>query len=330
VLARLARLMRVRRIDAVVTVGAGDKMFWGRLAARRAGVPVVVSALHAMGSADRVQWPNRLLAPLTDAFIAVAEPQARYLAEHEGCPPRKVRVIPNGVDVERFRPLRPSPALRTELGLHGEMPVVGILAALRPEKNHELFLRAAVAIGRELPETRFLIIGDGPRRPALEALARELLPAAAIRFLGTRRDVPELLALVNVMLLTSHEEASPVSILEAMAAGKPVVATQVGSVGQTVLEGRTGYLVPPGSAGELARRTVELLRDPARASGLGRAGRRYVVEHWSIAGTVEGYQGLVAEIYAAKVARRAASHFRPSPAPPTAAGLGVRPPARYD
>ena len=116
VLGRLARLMAERRIDAVVTVGPGDKMFWGRLAAWRAGVPVICSALHSTGVPDHVEWLNRLLAPLTDAFIAVAEPHGRYLAEHEGCPVAKVRVIPNGVDVERFHPRWPSRTLRAELG----------------------------------------------------------------------------------------------------------------------------------------------------------------------------------------------------------------------
>ncbi len=99
ILWRLARLLRRRRIDAVVTVGAGDKMFWGRLAARLAGVTVIASALHSTGWPDRVQFANRLLAPITDAFIAVAEPHGRYLAAYEGCTAAKIHVIPNGVDV---------------------------------------------------------------------------------------------------------------------------------------------------------------------------------------------------------------------------------------
>ena len=139
-------LMRRRRIDAVVTVGAGDKMFWGRLAARLAGVPVIASALHSTGWPDRVQFANRLLAPITDAFIAVAEPHGRYLAAHEGCPAAKIRVIPNGVDVERFRPRPPNGQLRKAFGLAADAPVVGIVAALRPEKNHRLFLRAAARV----------------------------------------------------------------------------------------------------------------------------------------------------------------------------------------
>ncbi len=300
VLWRLMRLLRSRRIDAVVTVGAGDKMFWGRLAAWLAGVPVICSALHSTGLPDHVELPNRLLAPVTDAFIAVAEPHGRYLAEREGCPAEKVRVIPNGVDVQRFHPRWPNRSLQEELGLSEETPVVGIVAALRAEKNHELFLRAAALIHRRLPQARFLIVGDGPQRAKLEALAAELSLSDVVRFLGTRPDVPEVLALIDVLVLSSHMEANPISILEAMAAEKPVVATRVGSVAETVRDGETGYLVAPGEAGEIADRVVELLQRRQRAAAMGRAGREEVIAHGSIDQTVQGYQDLLAGIYAAK------------------------------
>ena len=326
VLGRLKRLMRQRRIDAVVTVGTGDKMFWGRLAAWLAGVPVIASALHSTGVPDCVTLPNRLLAPLTDAFIAVAEPHARYLIAKEGCTAAKVRVIPNGVDVETFGPRPPSDSLREEIGIEPGAPVAAILAALRPEKNHELFLRAAALVHKEIPEARFVIIGDGPRRAGLETLARELSLDASVRFLGTRADVPELLALADVMLLTSHMEANPVSILEAMAAEKPVVATRVGSVETAVLDGQTGYLVAPGAAEELAGRVVELLRDRPRAAAMGRAGRQHVLRHASVQHMVEGYQDLIAGIYAAKAKPPAG---RRAPESAGSVGLGVQHPSRY-
>jgi len=304
VLGRLTRLLRQGRVDAVITVGTGgDKMFWGRLAARMARVPVICSALHSTGLPDRVEWLNRLLAPVTDAFIAVAEPHARYLAEHEGCPAARVRVIPNGVDTEKFGPSTADRALAESLGLSPGAPVAAIVAALRPEKNHEMFLRTAALVRREVPEAKFLVVGDGPRREGLESLARELSLGGAVRFLGTRSDVPELLSLVSVLVLTSHMEANPVAILEAMAAEKPVVATRVGSVGETVLDGRTGCLVAPGDERQAAARVVELLRHPQRSAAVGRAARRHVLAHWSIGQMVEGYQDLIREIYTAKCPR---------------------------
>jgi glycosyltransferase involved in cell wall biosynthesis len=303
VLGRLRRILADRRIDAVVTVGTGgDKMFWGRLAAWLAGVPVICSALHSTGLPDHVERLNRLLAPITDAFVAVAEPHGRYLAEHEGCPAAKIEVIPNGVDVERFRPRPADAALRDALGIPQAAPVAGIVAALRPEKQHELFLHAAALVHRQSPECRFLIVGDGPQRAMLEALAGELGLAGVVHFLGTRADVPQLLALMDVFVLTSKMEANPVSILEAMACGKPVVATRVGSVPETVLEGRTGFLVAPGSADEVAAKVLELLGDPGRAAALGQVGREEVVAHWSIGRMVEGYQEMLTGIYRRKAA----------------------------
>jgi glycosyltransferase involved in cell wall biosynthesis len=213
VLWRLVSLMRGRRVDAVVTVGAGDKMFWGRLAAWLAGVPVICSALHCTGLPDYVQWPNRLLEPITDAFIAVARRHGQHLTEHEGCPAQKVRVIANGVDLEKFHPGWPNRWLQQQLGLAAENPVACIVAALRPEKNHPLFLRAAALVHRELPQARFLIVGDGTERDRLESLAAELSISEVVRFLGTRPDVPEILSLVDVLVLTSHMEANPISIL---------------------------------------------------------------------------------------------------------------------
>lgn len=301
VLDRLAKLLRQRRIDAVITVGTGgDKMFWGRLAARLEGVPVICSALHSTGMPDRVEFLNRLLAPITDAFIGVAEPHGKYMAEREGCPAHKICVIPNGVDVEKFHPRWPSLKLRQEFGIREGSPIVGIVAALRPEKNHELFLQAATIVRREMPETVFLIVGDGPRRLELEKLSAELSLTESVRFAGTRSDIPELLGLMDVFALTSHCEANPVSIIEAMACEKPVVAPRVGSVPETVLDGQTGYLVPPGDAEQTASRILELLRDRDLAANFGRNAREQVIARWSIRQMVRGYEKLIEGIYQSK------------------------------
>ena len=305
VLTRLCRLLRDRQIDALVTVGTGgDKMFWGRLAGWLTGVPVICSWLHSTGMSDHVELPNRLLAPVTDAFIAVAKSHGRYLIEHERCPAEKVRVIPNGVDVGKFHPRWPKESLRQELGLPAGAAVVGIIAALRPEKHHELFLRSAVLIRRQVPRAQFLVVGDGPRRQSLQTLARELGISDSVHFLGTRNDVPEVLSLLDVLVLSSHMEANPVSILEAMASEKPVVATRVGSVPDTVSDGQTGYLVEPAAAGEISARVVELLENPQLAARMGRAGREHVIVHGSVQRMVTGFEDLIRGIYRAKSTRR--------------------------
>ena len=305
VLPRLIRLMKQREIDAVVTVGAGDKMFWGRLAARIAGVPVIASALHSTGWPDGVGRLNRLLTPITDAWIAVAEPHGEFLVDFERFPADRVKVIPNGIDTDRFVPAPQSNALREEIGANASTPIVGILAALRPEKNHELFLRGARGILDKIPESRFVVIGDGPERPKLEAIARDLAIDHAVHFLGNRSDVPDVLAAIDVLALTSHNEANPVSILEAMSCGKPVVATDVGSVSESVVQEQTGHLIPAGDEGALIEALSDLLLDPVRAREWGAKSRQRVQERSSLDVMVGGYERLLADLFAQKAGDKA-------------------------
>ncbi len=297
---RLVRLLRDRQIDAIVTVGAGDKMFWGRLAAKRVGVPVVLSALHSTGWPNGVGRLNRLLTPLTDGYIAVAESHGAYIQTHEGFPAEKVFVIPNGVDTNRFAPLPGTAAIRREIGIGVTDPVVSIVAALRPEKNHELFLEVTARVVGKISNAKFLVIGDGPRRLPLEQYAAAMGVSDSVRFLGTRSDIPQLLSTSNVFALTSHNEANPVSILEAMSVGKPIVATNVGSIQEAVSDGGTGFLVPPGDVVAFSHRVVELLADPLRAQAMGAAGRDVVKARWSVDAMVSRYERLMASIYLRK------------------------------
>ena len=297
---RLTKLLRDRQIDAVVTVGAGDKMFWGRLAARRVGVPVVLSALHSTGWPDGVGRLNRMLTPITDGFIAVADSHGAHLIHNERFPDDKVFVIPNGVDTNRFAPIPDLAAVRHELAVGPADPVVTIVAALRPEKNHELFLRVAQQVSQQFRSAKFLVIGDGPRRESLEGLARELDIASSVKFLGSRSDVPRLLSASDVFALTSHNEANPVSILEAMSVGRPVVSTNVGSIREVVADGHNGFLVPAGNGEQLTTRVVSLLEDPLRCQEMGAAARETVVAGWSIDNMVRNYEHLIAAIFARK------------------------------
>jgi glycosyltransferase involved in cell wall biosynthesis len=298
---RLTRLLGSRQIDAVVTVGAGDKMFWGRLAAWRAGVPVILSALHSTGWPDRVGRLNRLLTPITDAFIAVADAHGRFLVQEARFPENKVTVIRNGVDTDRFAPGHDVIAVRRELGLGDTDPVVGIVAALRPEKNHELFLEMARRVVSHLPAARFLIVGEGPRREALDRMSRELGLQSHVQFLGSRNDVPRLLSALDVFALTSHVEANPVSILEAMSIERPVVATNVGSIHEAVIDGKTGFLAPPGDAAKFSERILQLLHAPLLAHSMGTSGRQAVVRNWSLEAMVAGYERLIESVYDRKL-----------------------------
>jgi glycosyltransferase involved in cell wall biosynthesis len=303
VIGRLAKLFRRKQIDAVVTVGAGDKMFWGRLAARWANVPVILSALHSTGWPDGVGRLNRWLTPLTDGFIGVARTHGEFLVEQERFPRDKVFVIRNGIDTRRFR-FDPSARerWRKELGIELDAPVVGIVAALRPEKNHRVFLEAAGITAQKLPNTRFLIGGDGPGRQALSDNAVELGIADRVHFLGNVADTPGLLSAIDLFALTSDNEASPVSIVEAMACQRPVVATRVGSVPDLISDGETGFTVPIRDPQAQADRWIELLTDRELSQRFGNAGRDFVVNHASIDEMVNGYTRLIEKKHAEKSA----------------------------
>ena len=293
--------LRHREADIVITVGAGDKMFWGRLAAWWAGVPVIISALHTTGWPDEIGKLNRLLTPLNDAFVAVAKSHQRYLTQTESLPRDKVHVIDNGIDTDRFRPREARRDLRDALGIPDGAQLVGIVARLGVEKNHELFLRVAKRVRNQLPNTHFLVVGDGPRRGPLEQLADELKINDCTHFTGTRSDVEDLLALMDLFLLTSHSEASPVSVLEAMSSGTPVIATRVGSVPETIVDGQMGYLVSPGDEQTMSRRVVQLLTDSNLRLAQGRAGRKRVVDCSSIDAMVGGYEQLMLGLWSQKV-----------------------------
>lgn len=297
VLWKLTRLLRRGRFDAIVTVGAGDRMFWGRLAAGLARTPVVISALHSTGWPDVVGRLNRMLTPLSSAFVGCAEPHATYLREVERFPAERVHWIPNGVDTIKFQPTARNEKLREELCLPPRKKIVGLVAQLRPEKNHELFLETAALVLRTEPQTQFVLVGHGPRRDDLEALAARLGIAKNIHFLGARRDVPELLRLFDVFCLTSKIEANPVSILEAQASGVPVVATRVGSIPQTVIPGETGYLAESGNAAELSTHVLRLLQDETHRQQIGAQARANVIQHWSLERMVTGYEELIERLY---------------------------------
>lgn len=298
---RLRRLFLDNEIDAVITVGAGDKMFWGRLAARGAGVPVILSALHSTGWPDGVGRLNRMLTGITDGFIAVANHHAEFLVEFEKFPERKVFMIPNGIDTSRFKYSSDSRVhWRSKAGIPQDAPVVGIVAALRPEKNHELFLDCAQRTIDQIPEAHFVIAGDGPRRGELETVAEEKGISNQVHFLGSISDIPGVLSMLDVFSLTSHNEASPVSILEALSCNRPVVATNVGSISESVLEGKTGFLCDAGDAGQLTEKWVKLLGDDDLRETMGRKGRAHVVDNSSLEAMTDGYTELVESLYRQK------------------------------
>jgi len=308
-LGRLVAVMRQWRPHLVHTHTAKAGAV-GRVAARLARVPVVVHTYHGHVFRGYFSPPTtrvflaieRRLARHTDRLVAVS-PAVRDELLHLGIgTPGTLVAVPLGLDLQPFvdcERLRGS--LRTELALAPDTPLVGIVARLVPIKAHEVFLAAMARVLREVATTRFLVVGDGELRPSLERQAAALGLAGHLRFLGWRRDLDRLYADLDVAVLCSRNEGAPVSLIEAMAAGCPVVATRVGGVPDLVEDGVVGRLVPPDDPGALADAVVSVLcAPPARRRAMGAAGRSRAVPAFAAERLVADIDGLYTELLHAK------------------------------
>jgi glycosyltransferase involved in cell wall biosynthesis len=224
--------------------------------------------------------------------VTVGDSQRREIASYGVAPLEKIEPIRLGLELAPFLQAESHAGeLRAELGLATER-LVGIVARLVPIKAHEDFLNAAVAVRAANRETVFLVIGDGERRPDLEALTCQLGLTDVVRFLGWRRDLPRVYADLDVVALSSHNEGSPVSLIEALAAARAVVATAVGGVPEVVVDGETGLTIPSAQPARLADAIVRLLHDPPLAARLGAAGRRHVYPRYDSSRLVDDMRKL--------------------------------------
>jgi glycosyltransferase involved in cell wall biosynthesis len=265
----LRRLLRSEPFDLVhahiyasVTAAA--------LATAGTGVPLVVTE-HTEGSwkRRRHELASRLSYRRAARVIAVATCVRDLLVHRFGVPPPKVVHVPNAITPAAWPARRPP--RRT---WRGDALLVGRVARLQPEKAVDVFLAAAARVAAAVPEARFLVVGDGPARAELEELAASLGLDGRVHFLGLRPDARDVIADLDVLVVSSRSEGSPLVALEAMEAGVPIVATAVGGLPEQIDHGRTGLLVPRDDPEALAAALVELLLDPVRARALGDAGRR--------------------------------------------------------
>ena len=297
---KLARLIRERSIGIVHTHNFTANAF-ARPAARLGRAPVVVATYHGKACCTgRVRvLANRILARTADRIIAVSDDLRNTILQAERLSPDQVITIPNGIDVERYQAQRGNEDLKRSLGLPPSSKVVAIIAALTPVKDHRTFLHAARVIAEREPDARFLIVGDGPLRGELEALAAELGISQNAVFAGWRQDVVDLLAMTDVSVLSSVSEGTSIALLESMAAGVPIVATEVGGNSEVVDHGKTGYLVPASDAEALADRVLSVLQDPRQAERLGAAAVRRAEAKYSIRAMLSKTEELYEELWRA-------------------------------
>lgn len=276
---KLVRIIRRFRPDIIDTHTAKAGLL-GRVAGALTGVPVRVHTfhghvLHGYYSPAK-NWVfrrvERALARLTTRIIAVSEQVRQDLVRYGVAPLEKIAVVHLGLDLSEFLESRHHRGeFKAELGLPADTLLVGIVGRIFAIKNHALFVDAAALVAREVPEARFVVVGDGMLRDETEARARRLGIADRMIFTGWRRDMPVVCADLAILAVSSDNEGTPMSAIEAMASSVPVVVTRVGGLPDLVREGETGVLVPPGDAAALAAAITSLLEDPARRERMGRA-----------------------------------------------------------
>jgi glycosyltransferase involved in cell wall biosynthesis len=297
----LADFFRAQQFDVVHAHNTYPAIH-AAVAARWAGVPVVVQTRHGQRSGhgwwatQQYRWACRLI----DRVIAVSDDAAR-LCLAEGLPRDKVCRIWNGIDLDQFSFRGPS-----------KRPVAIAVARLSAEKDFPTLLRGLAWARRSRPELQLQIVGDGPERPRLEALAEELDLVDSVEFLGERHDVPQLLSRAAFFVSTSLTEGISLTLLEAMAVGLPVIATAVGGNPEVVVDGVTGRLTPAGNPHAFAAALCELAADPDSWGEYGLAGRARVVSEFDIRRMVDEYEDLYLRLTAGhRWKRRRAQQSRP-------------------
>lgn len=314
---KLARWFQDRGVRTVLAETHHAAIFVGPPAARLAGAGFALT--NQMTEGRRIGI--RSLPPgaadmlaLVDTLILVSEAQRRYFEREEGLgrfPWRRPRceIIPNGVDVGPPEGPEDRSRAREALGLAPDDQAIGIVAALRPEKDHETLFRAVARLAPAHPKLTAVLLGSGAREAELRAAAEHLGIAERVRFAGYRPDVRALLPALDVACLTSVQETFPMSVLEAMAAARPVVMTAPASIPDLVVDGVTGYTVPVGDDAALAEGFARLLGDADLRGQMGARGRARAQEEFALERTVARYEDVFAGLAAA---RRPARWRRPS------------------
>jgi glycosyltransferase involved in cell wall biosynthesis len=265
-----------------------------------AGVPIVLHVFHGhvfYGYFGRVQTRvyvglERLMARLSDRIVTLSASQQRDIAQvYRIAPPDKVVMVPLGFDLTAFADARRMEGghLRTTLGLSADVPLVGFVGRLTGVKNPVLFVEAAPYVLDRVPDAHFVLVGEGELRAEVERQIAELGLASRIHLAGWQRDMPAVYAALDALALTSLNEGTPVTAIEALAAGVPVVATAVGGVADVVRDGQSGLLVPPSDAQALAASIADLLVSPERGQALAQDGQRDVLARF-------GRERLIADI----------------------------------
>lgn len=294
----LYRLMKKKQIHVVRTHRYRSNLY-GRLAAFLAGVPVIIASVHDNYRTDKRpkrRIMNRILSKITDKIVAVSENVKEDIIRYDSIDPSKIEVIPNGIDVERFNPEKNTADIRKEFSLEEDDIVIGFIGRIVPAKGLEYLLNALPYLKEEFKSIKLLIVGEGSLVEELKERAKKNNIFDNILFIGRRRDIPEILASINIFVMPSIAEGLPNALLEAMAMGKPIVTTEVGGIPEIVKNGFNGLLVPPRDTLSLSKAIKELISNDRLAAKLGQAARDLVHDNLSIKAIAQKWQSLYLSI----------------------------------
>ena len=305
---RLARFLRRRKVKIVHT-HLFECGVVGRLAAWAAGVPIIIT--HEHGKTLWKKWYHRLFERIairwTDLRIAVSG-DIRYLRiKREGTQPSKIVLVGNAVDPARFEvSAEARRQKRIELGLDGSL-VIGAVGRLVEAKAYDFLLEIARDVSSTLPDARFILVGEGHLAQSLEKMRDDLGLKDKVILLGGRRDIPEVLAAMDIYVITSRREGLPLSLIEAMMAGKPIVSTRAGGIPEAVADGQDAVLVDPDDRDAFVSALLSLAADPARMRALSASAKAKAVATYSARSILETLERIYASLLEKKGIKTALS-----------------------
>lgn len=276
---RLRRVFKDEKIDIVHTHNHAP-MLYGTLGARLAGIRAIFNTIHGREKKIKNKAIWSMVWKMNSRIITISQDAKKELVKHSGINPEKIGVIYNGIDISRFK----------KSGVDNN--IIGTVSRLSLEKDNFTMLEAFKIITSRFDNVSLVIAGDGPLRESLKSKVESLKLEDKVQFLGFRNDIPEILSGFDVFALSSLTEGISISLLEAMASGKPVVATNVGGNPEVVVNGETGLLVPPKDPAKMAEAIIKILSDKEMAKRMAEAGRKRAEEKFSLERMVKEYQEL--------------------------------------
>lgn len=273
----------------------------GRVLGRIAGIPVIISSIRTMGQEGIFRHrSDRFTAALSDRIVCVSENVAKYAEQTIHLPPEKLVVVPNGVDPNDYRSLPSKAEARNLSQLPDSALIIGAIGRMHRVKGLSILLRAFAQLAELHRTVHLLFVGEGPDRQLLIDQAQDFGLNSKVTFLAFQKDIPKLLPALDLFVSASLHEGMPNAILEAMAAGLPVVATDVGGTPEVVQDGQTGFLVPPGEYEALAISICKLLEDPDLRCRMGKEGKERVAKNFSIEQMTQQFEQLYEQLLVEK------------------------------